>query len=52
MNVSILVKRLYIVFANAIGLWFVNGNGSPFCRVILLSIFSKRLVFVLVCSNV
>ena len=28
MDVSVLVKNLYIVFANAIGLWFVNRDGS------------------------
>ena len=30
MSVSILVKNLYIVFASAIGLWFVRRDGSPF----------------------
>ena len=31
MNVSVLVKSLYIVFASAIGLWFDNCDGSHFC---------------------
>ena len=30
MDVSVLVKNLYIVFASAIGLWLVNIDGSPF----------------------
>ena len=30
MNVRVLVKSLYIVFASAIGLWFGNCEGSPF----------------------
>ena len=30
MNVSVLVKNLYIVFASAIGLWLDNCEGSPF----------------------
>ena len=52
MDVSVLVKNLYIVFASAIGLWLVNTDGSSFCKVILLGLFFKRLVFVLVCNNV
>ena len=51
MSVSILVKNLYIVFASAIGLWFVRRDGSP-CKVVLLGLFSRMLVFVLICSNV
>ena len=31
MHVRVLVKNLYIVFASAIGLWFVSCEGSPFC---------------------
>ena len=40
MNVSVLVKNLYIVFASAIGLWFDNRNG-------LLFLYSSiiRLIF-------
>ena len=30
MNVRILVKNLYIVFASVIGLWFDIFEGSPF----------------------
>ena len=30
MDVSVLVKNLYIVFASAIGLWLVNIDGSRF----------------------
>ena len=30
MNVRVLVKNLYIVFARAIGLWLGNFDGSPF----------------------
>ena len=30
MDVRVLVKNLYTVFASAIGLWFVNFEGSPF----------------------
>ena len=30
MNVRVLVKNLYIVFASAIGLWFDSFEGSPF----------------------
>ena len=30
MDVKVLVKNLYMVFANAIGLWFISRNGSPF----------------------
>ena len=30
MDVNVLVKNLYIVFASAIGLWFVSRDGSPF----------------------
>ena len=30
MDVSVLVKNLYIVFASAIRLWLVNTDGSPF----------------------
>ena len=30
MDVSVLVRNLYIVFANAIGRWLVNTDGSPF----------------------
>ena len=52
MSVSVLVNNLYIVFASAIGLWFVSRYGSPFCKVILLGLFSRRLVFVLVCNSV
>ena len=29
-KVSVLVKSLYMVFAKAIGLWFVSWEGSPF----------------------
>ena len=32
MDISILVKNLYIVFANAIGLWFVSRDGYLFCK--------------------
>ena len=42
MDVSVLMKNLYIVFASAIGLWLVDTDGSPFCKVILLGLFSKR----------
>ena len=52
MSVSVLVKNLYIAFASAIGLWFVSKDGSPFCEVVLLGLFSKRLIFVSICSNV
>ena len=52
MSVSILVNNLYIVFASAIGLWFVSKDGSLFCKVVLLGLFSRRLVFVSVCNNV
>ena len=30
MNVRVLVKNLYIMFASAIDLWFDNVEGSPF----------------------
>ena len=30
MDVSILVRNLYIVLASAIDLWLVNTDGSPF----------------------
>ena len=30
MSVSVLVKKLYIVFASAMGLWFVSKDGLPF----------------------
>ena len=40
MDVSVLVENLYIVFASAIGLWLVNTNGTPFCKVIFV-----RLIF-------
>ena len=29
-NVRVLVKNLYIVFASVIGLWLVHFEGSPF----------------------
>ena len=40
MDVRVFVKNLYTVFASAIGLWFVNFEGSPF-------LYSKivRLIF-------
>ena len=34
MDVSVLVKNLYIVFASAISLWLVNIDGLLFCKVI------------------
>ena len=52
MSVSVLVKNLYILFASAMDLRFVSKDGSPFCKVVLLGLFSRRLVFVLVCNNV
>ena len=52
MNVSMRVKNLYIVFASAIGLWFVNIDGSPFFLSSIVKLFSRMLVFVLVCKTV
>ena len=49
MSVSVLVKKLYIIFARAMGLWFVD---HLFYRVVLSGLFSRRLVFVLVYNNV
>ena len=46
-----LVKNLYIVFASAIGLWFVRMD-HLFYKVVLLGLFFRRLVFVSICSNV
>ena len=51
MRVSVLVKNLYIVFASAMGLWFVSKMDRLFCKVVLLGLFSRRLVFVLVCNS-
>ena len=45
MDVSVLVKNLYIVFANAIGFWLLNKDGFSFCKVILLSLFSGWYLF-------
>ena len=40
MNIRILVKNLYIVFASAIGIWFDSFEGSPFLyRSIIKLIF-------------
>ena len=52
MDVSVLVKILYIVFASAKGLCVGNKDGLLFCIIILLSLIFKKLVFVCVCSSV
>ena len=51
MDVRVFVKKLYIVFTNAIGLWFVNFEGFFFCIIIWLGLSSRKLVFVFVCNN-
>ena len=51
MSVSVFVNNLHIVFASAIGLWFVSKEESPFC-IVLLGLFSRSLVFVSVYKNV
>ena len=42
MDVRVLVKNLYIVFASAIGLWFVSFEGSHFCILIWLGLSSRK----------
>ena len=47
-----LVNSLYIVFASAMGLWFVSSDGSFFCIEVWLDLFSMMLGFSFVCSSV
>ena len=51
MNVKVLVKRLYIIFDRAIGLWFESLDGSPFCIEVWLDLFSMMLEFVVIYSS-
>ena len=40
------------MFASAMGLWFVSSDGSFFCIIVWLDLFSMMLVFVFAYNNV
>ena len=51
MNVSVMVKKLYIVFASATGLWFGNFEGSLFLYTSMVKLVFQDARIFFVCSN-